>query len=79
MQSTHNNKKRHVAPGSNKGLPGVYFYYEVSSLHVEIEEYRHGWVRFFTSVAAVVGGVFSAMGILDNYIFSKTSSGGLLR
>eukprot|EP00979_Chaetoceros_neogracilis_P000643 scaffold161_cov206-Chaetoceros_neogracile.AAC.5 len=47
---------RHVSPGSNRGLPGVYFYYEVSPLHVEIEEYRHGWIRFFTSVAAVVGG-----------------------
>ena len=67
---------RHVTPGSNKGLPGVFFFYEVSPLHVEIEEYRHGWVRFFTSVAAVVGGVYSAMNMCDNYIFSKASAGG---
>ena len=70
---------RHVTPGSNKGLPGVFFFYEVSPLHVEIEEYRHGWVRFFTSVAAVVGGVFSAMSMCDSFIFSKSSVPGLSR
>ncbi len=65
---------RHVQPGSGRGLPGVYFYYEVSPLHVLIEEYRHGWVRFLTSVAAVVGGVFSSMKMMDAYIFSKRRS-----
>jgi len=65
---------RHVQPGSKRGLPGVYFFYEVSPLHVQIEEYRHGWIRFFTSVAAVVGGVFSAMRMMDAYIFSKSGS-----
>jgi hypothetical protein len=70
---------RHVTPGSNTGLPGVFFFYEVSPLHVEIEEYRHGWVRFFTSVAAVVGGVFSAMSMCDSFIFSKSAAPGLSR
>ncbi len=69
---------RHVQPGSSRGLPGVYFYYEVSPLHVLIEEYRHGWIRFLTSVAAVVGGVFSSMKMMDAYIFSKSKhQGGL--
>lgn len=63
---------RHVSPGSNRGLPGVFFFYEVSPLHVQIEEYRHGWIRFFTSVAAVVGGVFSTMSLMDSYIFSRS-------
>jgi len=65
---------RHVSPTSNKGLPGVFFFYEVSALHVEIEEYRQGWIRFLTSVAAVIGGVFSAMSVADGYIFSKLGS-----
>ena len=69
---------RHVHPGSNKGLPGVYFFYEVSALHVQIEEYRHGWVRFLTSVAGVVGGIFSAMSMADLYLHSKTSQSSTL-
>lgn len=66
---------RHVQPGSGRGLPGLFFIYEVSALHVEIEEYRKGWTHFLTSVCAVVGGVFSVMSIIDGYIFSKSMHG----
>lgn len=63
---------RHVNPGSNRGLPGVFFFYEVSPLHVEIEEgYRKGWIAFFTSVCAIVGGVVTVMGMLDQALFSN--------
>jgi len=64
---------RHVTPGSGRGLPGVFFFYEVSPLHVEIEEYKRGWVSFFTSVAAIVGGVITFMGMIDKYMFMTTA------
>jgi hypothetical protein len=68
---------RHVNPGSNRGLPGVFFIYEVSPLHVEIsEEYRRGWIAFFTSVCAVVGGVVTVMGMVDQYMFTKKDKSG---
>lgn len=75
---------RHVNPGSSRGLPGVFFFYEVSALHVVIEESRKGWVAFFTSVAAIVGGVVTVMGMVDQMIYSssaggRSKSGGLLR
>ena len=60
---------RHVDPGSNRGLPGVFFFYEVSALHVEFEEYRRGWTHFFTGVCAAVGGAFTVMGMLDRSLF----------
>ena len=59
---------RHVDPGSNRGLPGVFFFYEVSALHVEFEEYRRGWTHFFTGVCAAVGGAFTVMGMLDRSV-----------
>jgi hypothetical protein len=62
---------RHVPAGSKRGLPGVFFFYEVSPLHVEIEEAVRGWVHFFTGVCAVVGGVFSFMSMLDGFLFMK--------
>jgi endoplasmic reticulum-Golgi intermediate compartment protein 3 len=66
---------RHVNPGSNRGFPGVFFVYEVSPLHVDItEEYRKGWIAFFTSVFAIVGGVVTVMGMIDQFLFSKKSS-----
>jgi hypothetical protein len=55
-------------------LPGVFFFYEVSPLHVEIVEgYRKGWVAFFTSVCAIVGGVVTTMGLIDQGLHSRRS------
>mmetsp|Transcript_3930 Transcript_3930/g.8713 ORF Transcript_3930/g.8713 Transcript_3930/m.8713 type:complete len:419 (+) Transcript_3930:226-1482(+) len=67
---------RHVDPGSNRGMPGVFFFYEVSALHVEFEEYRRGWTHFFTGVCAAVGGAFTVMGMLDRLVFDLKSGGG---
>lgn len=74
---------RHVDPGSNMGLPGVFFFYEVSALHVEFEEYRRGWVHFFTGACAAAGGAFAAMGMLDRGLFEwkdgRGRGGALIR
>mmetsp|Transcript_493 Transcript_493/g.798 ORF Transcript_493/g.798 Transcript_493/m.798 type:complete len:210 (+) Transcript_493:1-630(+) len=62
---------RHVNPGGGRGLPGVFFFYEISPLHVEIVEgYRKGYIAFFTSVCAIVGGVVSSMGLIDQLVYS---------
>lgn len=66
---------RHVNPGSNRGLPGVFFFYEVSALHVEFEEYVRGWTHFFTGVCAAVGGAFTVMGMLDRYLYGMGKGG----
>lgn len=63
---------RHVNPGSTRGLPGVFFFYDVSPLHVEfVEGYRKGWIAFFTSVCAIVGGVVTVMGMLDQLLYTS--------
>jgi endoplasmic reticulum-Golgi intermediate compartment protein 3 len=63
---------RHLSPGSGRGLPGVFLFYELSPLHVVIEEYRRGWVTFFTSVAAIIGGVVTILGQLDQLLYGIT-------
>jgi len=49
---------------------------------VEITEtYRKGWVAFFTSVCAVIGGVVSVMGMVSGVglvVFSLLRDGVLL-
>jgi hypothetical protein len=55
----------HLAPGSGRGLPGVYFYYEVSPIQSTVTVRRPRLLRFLTSLCAIVGGAFSLMGMVD--------------
>lgn len=63
---------RHLAPGSGRGLPGVYFYYEVSPIQAVFEERRHrgNLGNFLTSICAIVGGAYTVMGVVDSIIYS---------
>ncbi|GMH48365.1 hypothetical protein TL16_g00276, partial [Triparma laevis f. inornata] len=60
---------RHLDAGSNRGTPGVWFYYDVSAVSVRVEEKRKGWTSFFTSLAAVVGGVVTFFKFVDLRIY----------
>jgi hypothetical protein len=58
----------HLAPGSGRGLPGVYFYYEVSPIQAIIYEKRSihkSFLRFLTSACAIIGGAYTLMGLVD--------------
>jgi hypothetical protein len=60
---------RHVSPGSGRGLPGVYFYYEVSPVEAVFEEKYKGSIwQFLTSLCAIVGGSFVVMGLVDVFV-----------
>ena len=57
---------RHLSPGSGKGLPGLYFYYEVSPVQAVFEERRKSnFLSFVKNVCAIVGGAYTVMGIVD--------------
>lgn len=57
---------RHLSPSAQRGLPGVYFFYEVSPIRVVIEERYRSFGHFLTSVCAIVGGVYTVMGLVDS-------------
>ena len=61
---------RHLSPASDRGLPGVYFYYEISPVQAAFEERRttRTLARFITSVCAIVGGLFTVMGIVERVV-----------
>lgn len=60
---------RHLSPASDRGLPGIYFYYEISPVSAAFEEKRRGsLLRFLTSVCAIVGGLFTVMGLIDTFV-----------
>jgi hypothetical protein len=56
---------RHLSPGSGRGMPGVYFYYQVSPISAHFVETRKPFMQFLTSTCAIIGGTFTVMGIID--------------
>jgi endoplasmic reticulum-Golgi intermediate compartment protein 3 len=64
---------RHLAPGSGRGLPGVYFYYESSPVQAIFEETRGSFLRFFTSLCAILGGLYTVMGMIDTLIVTAST------
>jgi hypothetical protein len=50
-------------------LPGVFFNYELSPMRARIEEKRRSFLHFLTRVCAIIGGVFTVMGMVDSFIF----------
>lgn len=72
---------RQLTPVGDKGLPKVSFSYTFSPIMFRIEQYRAGFLQFLTSVFAIVGGVFTILGMMDSLTFgllNKTSSTTLL-
>jgi hypothetical protein len=65
---------RHLAPGSGRGVPGIYFNYEVAPIQALVEERRPMTPGgLMTSICAIVGGVFSVFGIFDSVIIQSLS------
>lgn len=55
-------------------MPGVFFNYELSPLRVRIEERRRSLGHFLTNCCAIIGGVFTVMGLLDS-VLHRTFTG----
>jgi len=62
--------KDHAAGGKNKktttdSLPHVKFHYDLSPMQVLIQDKAKPWFRFFTMLLALVGGVYTLFGVLN--------------
>jgi len=44
---------RHINVGSGRGLPGVWFFYEVSPVHAVFEETRKSWLQVTNPILVV--------------------------
>jgi len=52
-----------------RGLPGVFFFYDLSPLTCTFTERTKPFFRFITNLLAIVGGVFTVAGMLDTTVY----------
>ena len=60
---------KNVDASAGQHLPGVFFFYDLSPIKVELTERRHSILHFITSVCAIVGGLFTVSGIVDATVY----------
>ena len=58
-----------VDAGGGQKLPGVFFFYDLSPIKVELVESRKSALTFLTSACAIVGGLFAVSGIVDAGVY----------
>lgn len=58
----------------NHGYPGVYFIYDLSPIHVNLVERGKSFASFFTSVCAIIGGIFTIFRVLDQFVYQGVRS-----
>jgi len=50
-------------------LPGIFFIYELSPFMIEASRLRMPLLHLLTKLCAIIGGVFTVLGVLDSVIF----------
>mmetsp|Transcript_23393 Transcript_23393/g.55734 ORF Transcript_23393/g.55734 Transcript_23393/m.55734 type:complete len:388 (-) Transcript_23393:252-1415(-) len=56
--------------GLQRGLPGVFFFYDLSPIKATFQESSSSFLHFLTGLCAIVGGVFTVAGMLDSTIYT---------
>jgi len=61
---------RPISPKEGQGLPGVFFFYELSPIMVNFQEQTKSFSHFLTQLCAILGGVFTVAGMVDKIVHS---------
>lgn len=55
-------------------VPNAVFYYDISPVKVVVQEEAQGFAAFVTKICAVIGGIYTVIGLLDNVIYHSGQS-----
>jgi hypothetical protein len=53
-----------------QGLPGLFIFYEIAPIMVEFTETRESLAHFLTQLCAILGGVFTVVGMVDRVVYA---------
>lgn len=62
---------RSISQSSHKGLPGVFFMYDLSPLVVKFKETRQSFGHYLTSLCVIIGGIFTVAGLIENLLYKS--------
>ena len=50
-------------------VPNAVFHYDISPVMVVVQEETQGFASFVTKICAVIGGIYTVVGLVDNLIY----------
>jgi len=54
---------------SSRGVPGLFFMYELSPITVDFKITSKSFLHFLTNLCAIIGGVFTVASLIDSFIY----------
>jgi len=57
---------------NNNMISTIFFRYDISPILIKITQYREIFFHFFIQICAIVGGMFTVMGIIDHLLYKLT-------
>lgn len=58
----------------SSGLPGAFFFYDISHMMVHFTESRESFPHFLTQLCAILGGVFTVAGLINRVLHSSINA-----
>jgi hypothetical protein len=55
-------------------ITAIFFRYDISPILIRITQYQQQFFHFFIQICAIVGGLFTVMGIVDHFLYKMTKS-----
>jgi hypothetical protein len=55
-------------------IPTIFFRYDISPILIKISQHKENYFHFFVQICAIVGGMFTVVGILDHLLHKMTRS-----
>lgn len=68
-----------VRTGELSGLPGLFIVYDFSPFLMQKVEHVHPWSYIFTSICALIGGVFTIASLVEMVVVGLTTGCGTLK
>ncbi len=57
---------------NNNMISTIFFRYDISPILIKIAQYKQPFFHFFIQICAIVGGMFTVMGIIDHLLYKLT-------
>ena len=55
-------------------MPNAVFHYDISPVMVVVQEETQGFASFVTKICAVIGGIYTVVGLLDSVLYHTSES-----